>query len=396
LRTVVYVAPFPLPTTLRFANALRSLAGVRLVGITTDPPPPGAPFDDVVVCPDAMADGPLGAALDEVIRRYRGIHRVLGILEPLQEPLARQRARLGLPGLRPEGALRFRDKDVMKQALRAAGVPVAAARRVQDLAEARAFAVQVGFPLVLKPPAGMGAAATTRVDDDASLARAMAQLPRPLLAEQFLRGQEHSLETWVLHGQPVFHSVTRYYPTPLEVAENPHLQWVVHLPRRLDPFAGAVRVVDRAVTALGLDQGIAHAEWFQLPDGQVAIGEVAARPPGARFMDLHGWAHDADLYRAWARLIVDQAWDGPFQRRWSVAGVYLRGPGSGRVLRVEGLDEAQRKMGVHVVDARLPEPGTPRSTSYEGDGFVVIRHPDDDVVKAAALELVRTVRVVYG
>jgi hypothetical protein len=117
---------------------------------------------------------------------------------------------------------------------------------------------------------------------------------------------------------------------------------------------------------------------------------------GRNIMDLHCAAHDTDLYAAWARLIVQQRWDGPYARRFSVAGAYLRGPGEGRVVAIDGLDEAQRLVGAHVIEAQLPRHGAPRASGYEGDGFVLIRHPDDAVVKQAAHTLVSTVRVRYA
>ena len=38
MRNVVFVAPFPLETTMRFARAAAGLAGVRLLGIVQEPP----------------------------------------------------------------------------------------------------------------------------------------------------------------------------------------------------------------------------------------------------------------------------------------------------------------------------------------------------------------------
>ena len=39
-------------------------------------------------------------------------------------------------------------------------------------------------------------------------------------------------------------------------------------------------------------------------DGSLAIGEIAARPPGANFVEMMGFGHETDMYRAWARAIV--------------------------------------------------------------------------------------------
>ena len=72
-------------------------------------------------------------------------------------------------------------------------------------------------------------------------------------------------------------------------------------------------------------------EWFRRPDGSIAISEVGARPPGSQFMTLMSYAHDTDLYAAWARLAVDGVFDPP-QRSYACGGAYLRAQGSGRAI----------------------------------------------------------------
>jgi hypothetical protein len=49
-----------------------------------------------------------------------------------------------------------------------------------------------------------------------------------------------------------------------------------------------------------------------------------------------------------------------------------------------------------VVDSRLPQPGQPSSGSYEGDGWITIRHPGTETVTAALKQIVSTVRVELG
>ena len=133
-----------------------------------------------------------------------------------------------------------------------------------------------------------------------------------------------------------------------------------------------------------------------LAERSLAIGEIAARPPGAHIVLANGYAHDADLYRAWARAVIDDAYDGPWQRKYAVGVAFLRGVGRGRVLRVLGVDEAQAKVGKVVVEAKLPGRGTPRSDSYEGDGYVIVRDPDTAVVTAALKTVIETIRIEYA
>jgi hypothetical protein len=141
-----------------------------------------------------------------------------------------------------------------------------------------------------------------------------------------------------------------------------------------------------------MDTGLSHMEWFRRPDGTIAVSEVAARPPGAQFTTLMSYAHDLDFHVAWVRLMAFDSFESP-ARRYAAGIAYLRGQGSGRVRAIHGLDQAQRELGALVVEARLPEAGHTPSSSYEGDGFVVLRDERTEVVEQALARLVSLVRV---
>lgn len=403
VRTVVFVAPFPMQTTMAFLSAVAALDRVRVVGVFQKPPAdPGRYGLAAVVQLDDVLDVDRLTATVRRIRAVHGpIHRLLGVLENLQLQLAVVRQRLGIEGPDPAVTQRFRDKGHMKDALRAAGLPCARHARVESAADAWRFIEQVGFPVVLKPPAGAGCKATWRVSSPQDLTAALAEYRpgpgRTVLAEEFLTGAEYSLETLTVDGEPRFWSVTRYYPSPLEAMERDWVQWCVVLPREVDTplFQRARDLGYAAVRALGLRDGLTHMEWFHRPDGSLAIGEIAARPPGARIVQLTGLAHGFDLHRAWARVVVDRAFDGPWHRTRSTGVAFLRGTGTGRVAAVAGLDAAQSRMGALVVDRSLPTVGQPRSDSYEGEGWVVVAHAETAQVRKALFDLITTVQVSY-
>ena len=50
-------------------------------------------------------------------------------------------------------------------------------------------------------------------------------------------------------------------------------------------------------------------------------------------------------------------------------------------------------MGSLVAEVRLPEPGQSKSSSYEGEGFAILRHEDTNVVKQALERLAQIVKV---
>ena len=333
---------------MRFARAAAALPGVRLVGLMQEPPrgPDAGLFAELVRLTDGLDARQILEGASYVRAKYGGIHRVVGILEPLQEQLAEVRRALGVPGTRPETAQLFREKAQMKDELRRHGLPCARHRLVTSLEGGLAFAREVGLPLVLKPPAGMACKATWRIRTPDELRPALAAMhagpESPVLAEEFLVGEEYSYDAITIGGRVCLESVSRYYPGPLEVLETPWIQWVCVLPREIDDaeLLRARALGRQTIAALGLHTGFTHMEWFRRSDGSLAIGEIAARPPGANIVRMTGLAHDTDMYRAWARAELDGAFDGPFERRYAVGCAYLRGPGRGRVLRVTGVERA--------------------------------------------------------
>lgn len=406
MRFVIFVAPVFSPAATQMIEAALELPQVRL-GVVAQQPREVLPAHvaDRLAAHWRVDDVTHAGALEGAIRALAAQHgpvvRCFGAYEQLQLPLALARERLGIPGLSSDAAQLFRDKARMKDRLRAAGIPVARHRLVTSRDDALAFIAEVGFPVVLKPPAGAGAVATQRIRDvaalDAMLARYRATPADPMLAEEFLRGTEHSLETVSIDGHAVWHSLTRYAPTPLDVVEHPWMQWTVLLPRDIDaPHYDDIRDIGaRALAALGMDTGVSHCEWFRREDGTVAISEIAARPPGANITTMLSRANDIDFVAAWVRVMIDGTFTAP-SRTYAVGTAYLRGQGTGQVRAVHGLDQMRQEFGALICDARLPYPGQFPTGSYEGEGFVIVRHPDTDVVQHALQRIVSTVRVQLG
>jgi biotin carboxylase len=277
-------------------------------------------------------------------------------------------------------------------------VPCARHQIVTAPAEALGFAEAVGFPLVAKPPAGAGAQATYRLDDPAALRSWLTAIPpgpdAPGLLEEFLVGEEHTFDSITVGGQTVWSSVSDYLPPPLEVLRNPWIQWTVLLPREMtDPAYDKIwSAGPAALTALGVRDALTHMEWFRRPDGSVAISEVGARPPGAQITSMLGYVHDVDFYRVWAELMLLGRFHPP-ERQYAAGTAYLRGQGRGRVRAVHGVEKLQAELGHLVVEANLPEPGRPASSSYEGEGYVIVRDPDTEVVRDALRRIVTGIRV---
>src|SRR5688572_25553370 len=226
----------------------------------------------------------LAAGVRAFQREWGTVDRLEGYLEQLQVPIADARERCAIDGMHGEAARNFRDKNRMKRVLRDAGVAVARQARVENADDARRFVAQVGYPIVLKPIDGAGARDTMRVVDEddlyAALERLLPSTERPIQAEEFVKGEEHTFEAVWIDGKPVWHSSTYYLPGPLEVLENPWMQYCLLLPReQTQPHVEAFRNTNAAaLAALGMRNGLSHMEWFLCKDGRALVSEVGARP----------------------------------------------------------------------------------------------------------------------
>ena len=412
---VVFAIPFAMENTLQFARAAATLPDVELSVVSQDPSAKlPAELREQLVAFEQIADGMsaehIAAGVVKLQQKVGKVDRLLGILEQLQEPLAEVRERLNIRGMDATTSSKFRDKALMKEVFGKAGIPCAGHRLCASVAQAVQFANQVGYPLVGKPPAGAGSKATSRCDDEADLRQFLASVrPSPgreVLLEEFVQGREFSFDTITLNGNHVFHNICCYYPTPLEVMDNPWIQWCVVLPRELDQpqFRQIHEVGPKALDALGMWTGMSHMEWFRRHDGSIAISEVAARPPGAQFVSLMGHVLDVDMHRVFAELMVYERLP-LLERRYSVGAAYLRGqsktkPRAGDqqlvIQAVHGLDEVRREFGDFIVDVKTPTVGAPQAQTYEGDGFLVVRHRDSEVVRKIVQHIVSRVLVEVG
>lgn len=400
---VVYVAPFLLSTTLRFIEGLAGLPKIRLVLVTQDSPEKvprnlSRKLTDCFQVEDSLNPHRVHEILKAVENRIGRIDRLLGTLEQIQIPLAEVRQMLGIPGMGPDVAHNFRDKSHMKNILRDHGIPCARHCLASTSKAALAFAEKVGYPLIAKPPAGSGSRNTFQLADKASLAKYLSEHGlndrHPALFEEFIRGEEYTFESVHLHGRRVWHGIARYFPSALDALENPWIQWCIVLPREVaHPYFDDIRdIAEKSLKVLGMETGMSHMEWFRRKDGKIAVSEVAARPPGGQLTSLHGFAHDMDIYEAWARLMVFGEFDPP-PRQYAAGAAFLRGQGRGRIWRIRGLDLVKKALKPVIVEVKLPKYGQMPSKTYEGDGYILVRHPETKVVEKALDLIINKVQV---
>ena len=383
-------------------------AGAQVIGVGEGPaaalPAKARGFlSDYIQVPRLFDESDLVPRVAAELQRRGGVDRVESCWEPLVLSAAAIRERLGLPGMSVDTVRGFRDKELMKQRVKAAGLRVPHSARVRTATEARAAAERIGYPLILKPIAGAGSADTYRVDDAADLERALAAMGHVQEAscEEFVEGDEFTYDTVCAGGTPIYENVAWYLPRPL-VARTEH--WIAPLIVTMrdleDPALSAGLTLGRGVlSALGMGSGFTHMEWYRKADGEVVFGEIGCRPGGARLVDQMNFTGDVDLFRAWGDAVLHDRAQVSQARPYHCGIVFKRAHGQGRITRIVGLEGFLERWGRFVLDETLLRPGTHRrdwKATLISDGYILFRHPDWRTARAIAQDFQESVQLVAG
>jgi len=403
---VILLAPHFPANQRRFVQGLKNV-GARVTGLCDAKPEHidhqvlGL-LDDYEYLPrlgdlDAMTD-----AVRRIQKRGPWVHRFEATIESHMGPTAIVRERTGIPGTSSQVVERCRDKFLMKQFLRARGVPCAANAAVSSVDEAVAFVKEVGYPVILKPRDGAGAHGTWKVSSDAELAHALEEegldrQPRFFTMEAFIEGHEGFFDTLTVGGRVVFETVCHYYPGVLEAMRNRHHSPQIVMTNRIAaPGYQELRHFGRKViTDLGIDTSATHMEWFAGPKGLV-FSAIGARPPGCTVWDIYSEACELDLYTEWARAICWGDTHGTAKRNFAGGLVALRPDRDGVIRGYSGVEEAQARWGEHIFKAVLPPPGSrtqPVEAGYLANAYVFAKHHDYDGLREVLDGIGRTIRV---
>lgn len=385
---VVFLSPAYPPEMIEYTRGLAEVgATVYGVGDTAREalPPRVRPYlSDYLRVPRIMDEEDV---IERVSTWLRGetVDRVLTNWEPLVVLAARLRERWGVPGMSVDTVLGFRDKQLMKERVRAAGLRVPRSRRVRTEREARAAAEEIGFPLILKPIAGAGSADTHKVTSQAELEEVLPKMRGVPEAscEEYVEGEEFTFDTVCIGGKPAFENVAAYLPKPLEMRTLEWVSPVIITVRDMaqKKLAGGIALGRAVLDALRMGDGFTHMEWYLTPKGEAVFGEIGCRPGGAHLVDQMNYTCDVDLFREWARVSCFGRFDAPTERKYNVGIVFKRAQGQGHVTRIEGLSEWMKACKPWVMEEKLLRPGTPRRNwkhTLLSDGHVIVRHPDWD------------------
>ena len=314
---------------------------------------------------------------------------------------AKVREATGIPGISVQTSYLCRDKPAMKEALRKAGIPCALSTRANDPKEARDFAKRVGYPLIIKPPAGAGAAGTWKVRDEPQLEQVLVESGvvdgAEVAIEEFIEGHEGYLDTLAINGEVVHEFITHYYPGVLTAMRERWISPQMVTTNRIDAdgYREVRQMARDVIKALGIGTSATHMEWFASPKG-LRFSEIGCRPPGVGQWDVYNAANDFDLYREWANAMTHGKPYRQPSRRYAAGMIALRPSCDGHITGYSGLETIQQQYGDCIVASHLPPPGSatqPVEGGYMANAWMRVRHPDYDALRQILSTIGETVKV---
>ena len=275
----------------------------------------------------------------------------------------------------------------MKEVLRSAGIPCARSGGITSAAEVKAFIDEVGYPIILKPRDGAGAADTYKIEDEAGYERVMGEAGLdareiPYAVEEFIEGHEGFYDTITVDGKVRHEFITHYYPNVLHGMRTRWISPQFCVTNRIDSegYDEVRRLGRKVIEVLGIETAPTHMEWFISKKG-LMFSEIACRPPGVGAWDLYCAANDLDVYEEWARAICGLRPGGVPSRRFATGMIALRPDRDGTIVGHEGREALFRDLGEFVIDSHFPAPGQrtqPVGAGYKANAWVQMKHPNFD------------------
>ncbi|MEV6197411.1 ATP-grasp domain-containing protein [Streptomyces sp. NPDC051920] len=346
-------------------------------------------------------------AVAREVHARRPVDAVLGLTELSLRPASIVAEALGARGNSPTTLALTQDKAAMRAHLRDRGLGTVAHRVCSTVEEARELLRGAPAGVILKPVEGNGGTGVHLVRTEAELDRAWAwtsgartgfawpqgAAASTVLAEEFLTGQEFSVESLSAAGRHRVLAVTRKH-----TSGAPHFVETGHdLPAPLPPDRHRI-VVDAALTALdavGYAWGPCHTEVMLAEDGERAtVVEINARQGGDQIWELVHHVTGVDMLQGAVLALAHGVLPGPATGHAGGASIRYLTPRPGRVTEVTGVAEALAMDGVIRV-GELPSAGddlVSLGDSWNRAGHVVAAGPDPktaaDAADAAAARIV--------
>lgn len=317
---IVFLSPHFPPNWHLFCVHLRRL-GANVLGIADEPyerlhPDLRAALTEYYRVSDLHNYDEALRALGYFTHRYGKIQRIDSLNEYWIETEARLRTDFNIEGPKIADLPGIKRKSEMKRFFTRAQVDVVRGIPVHSAAQARAFAAEVGYPVVAKPDIGVGANHTYKIMNEAELDAFLARQPEGFLIEEYVHGVIQTFDGLAdRNGEPVFFTSMQYSNGVMEIVTND--DDIYYLTERDIP-PDLEQAGRRILSMFNVRERFFHFEFFRTPEGRLVALEVNMRPPGGLSVDMFNYASNIDLYYEWANVLINNRCSAPLARPYHV------------------------------------------------------------------------------
>lgn len=202
-------------------------------------------------------------------------------------------------------------KSKMKDVYKAAGIPTARFRMVDDYQATKAFANKVGYPVIVKPDNGVGASSTYKLKSDEELDYFFATKDGHIqfIIEEMVPGHVETFDGITDKDKNILIATSHVMLNSImdNVNEASDTAFYSQPVEGLDLY----EIGKKAVEAFDTRSRFFHFEFFRLDEDREGLGkkgdivglEVNMRAPGAYMPDMMNFAYNVDVYTIWADMV---------------------------------------------------------------------------------------------
>lgn len=262
---------------------------------------------------------------------------------------------LGLPGLRPEVARAVTNKFLMREIFAHEHIPSPLYKKVTSIEEVRSASEILKFPIVVKPVDSSGSRGVSKVDQIDDLQKAFTWAKEysqsgDVIVESFVEGEEITVEALSYNGDHQILAISgkKHIPFPYCVSID-----LTYPPAYDEETLSTIRtVMQKTLTALGVDSGPSHSELLMTKGGPVLV-EVAGRGGGyGVFSDIVELVSGVDIVKESVKIALGIKPD-IYPKYQKAATLRFFTPGEGRITAIDGVEQARALPGVRTLSIEL-------------------------------------------
>jgi biotin carboxylase len=309
---------------------------------------------------------------------------------------------LGLPGINKEVAGHCLDKEFMRKAFVAGGVPSPkffAVYSVKDLLEKSKL---LRFPVVVKPADSAGSRGVQKIKNKKDLAKAYEKAigyssKKKVIVEEFMEGVEVSVEAFVVKGKIHIIALSDKIRTLPPYLLDIQVTFPSAYPEKVQEKI--IDVAKRAIKAVGVENGPIHMELMMTKDGPVPV-ELAARGPGFKvFSDIIPMVTGVDVLKATLDLAIGNKPNLEHTRK-KASSIKFFSAAVGKVGSIEGIEKIKKMPGIYEIEMYVKSGDKTRNLTSGSDrighiiSFASSRKRAVGIIEKAVKKL--KVKIIHG